>query len=46
MPQAFTHLIWLLKRFDALKAEVNKVVIIEMIKVPTSLNNLKTQIHD
>ena len=34
------------KDFFALKAEAKKLVIIEMIKVPTSLNNLKTQIDD
>ena len=34
------------KGFVVLKAEVKKLVIIEMIKVPTSLNNLKTQIDD
>ena len=34
------------KDFVALKAEVNKVVIIDIVKVPTSFNNLKTQIND
>ena len=34
-------MIWLLKRFDFLKAEVDKLEIKELTDFPTSLNNLK-----
>ena len=40
------HLIYLLKKFIALKTEADKLDINKLINVPTSLNNLKTKVND
>ena len=34
------------KYFTALKAEVDKLYIPQLVNVPTSLNKLKTKVHD
>ena len=46
MLQALIYLIQLLKRFIALKAEVDKLDIIKLTNVSTNLNNLKTKVND
>ena len=46
MLQAFIQLTYLLKKYSiALKAEVDKLDI-KLTNVSTSLNNLKTKVHD
>ena len=40
------HLIYLLKKFIALKAEVDKVDINKLANVPASLNNIKAKVDD
>ena len=46
MLQALIHLIYLLKKFIALKAEVDKLDIDKPVNIPSSLNNLKTKVDN
>ena len=46
MLHVLIRLILLLKRFYALKVEVEKLDITKFVNVPTSLNNLKTKVGD
>ena len=44
--QVMIHLIQLIKRFIALKAEVEKLDINKLVNFPTSLDNLKTKVDN
>ena len=44
--QVLIHLIQLLKKFIALKDEVDKLDINKLVNVPTGLNNLKSKVHE